>query len=78
MSEIPKIEVGVPVPPDVRRTRRPWRELNVGDSFLLDGWDGSRDRENYFRTHACIWGKRLGLKFSVRKTEEGLKVWRVA
>ncbi|HJW82448.1 MAG TPA: hypothetical protein VJ396_09410 [Acidiferrobacterales bacterium] len=48
----------------------PWRTMEIGDSFLAN--------TPHIRTSAHAMGKYYGKKFSVRKTPEGLRVWRIA
>lgn len=65
-----QIDRGIPVPPRNRAERYPWEALEVGDSFLADG----KRRPNTtvaIKTHAPK-------KFTIRKTAEGWRVWRVA
>jgi len=57
-----------------RFAKYPWQTVDVGDSFL----SFDNDTELEFRGLAYRAGKRLGRKFSVRKTLEGLRVWRIA
>ena len=54
--------------------RYPWPYMEVGDSHLKP----AEFSDGYFRAFASQAGKRLGRKFSVRKTPEGLRVWRIA
>lgn len=42
--------------------------LEIGDSFLLPG----RNR------YVSVMPKRLGIKITIRKTDEGFRVWRIA
>jgi hypothetical protein len=60
------------------RTVNPWRELEVGQSFLLAALPLDISREGSLRTRVWWWSKKLGRKFAARKTEEGLRVWRTA
>lgn len=64
------IESGVPIPP---RPGYPFKQLKVGDSFLLP----EDANERILRIRAASVGTRLGRKFSVRKVEGGFRVWRV-
>ena len=58
----------------VPRGRYPWRAMEVGDSFFVQ--TGARSSVLPQAAHEA--GKRLGMKFSVRRVEGGLRVWRTA
>ncbi|MEK0324869.1 MAG: hypothetical protein QQN63_04115 [Nitrosopumilus sp.] len=66
-----KIESGVEVP-EYRRGRRakyPFKELEVGQSFVYP--------HEKVRLAAASHAKRYGVKFTVRKTEDGkYRCWR--
>lgn len=66
-----KIDRGIPIPP-ARRCLYPWREMEVGDSFLMPG--APRQVANQISKA----GRYYQRKFSYRKTAEGIRVWRVA
>jgi hypothetical protein len=63
-----KIDKGIERP---SRSKYPLKDLQVGDSFLLD--------PNVKSIYQNVWGmgKRMGMKFSVRVTSEGARVWRI-
>ncbi|TFH41405.1 MAG: hypothetical protein E4H01_15040 [Lysobacterales bacterium] len=66
-----KIDKNIPMPPKERTGRPskfPFPDLELGDSFLLEF------RE---RTLKYYWERKLARKFELRKTPEGLRVWRV-
>lgn len=69
------IEKDIPVP-EITRGRRPrsypFDKMSVGDSFEVPA-----KKNNSVRVCAAQYGKQNGLKFSVRKTENGTRVWRV-
>lgn len=70
-----RIDKDVPLPPRSAIGRPPiypWRRLEVGDSFLVDSSKVS------VRNQANLMGAKTGKKFSVRKTEDGFRVWRTA
>ena len=50
----------------------PWKELKVGESFVMPSAPQT--------AHASAWraGRMYGMKFAVRKTEGGARIWRVA
>ena len=77
-----EIEAGIPVPETRRfRNRRsyPWARMNVGDCFFVP----PRPEETVAKLQESISstgigaGKRLGMRFTVRQTEGGVRVWRV-
>lgn len=62
------IEKGIPIP-----NKFPFKDMEVGDSFLIP--------ENIPRTTvqvaAARYGKPLGKLFTIRKTPDGARCWRV-
>lgn len=70
-----KIEDGFAIPaerqPRVRRAKYPWNELEVGQSFFVEG--GSARSMGSTASHA---GRRLKRKFIARAAEGGVRVWR--
>lgn len=70
------IESGVPVPPKGvfgRSSKYPWQLMDVDDSFMVE-----KGNLKSLRTTAYGAGKRMGLKFTARAVEGGVRVWRVA
>jgi hypothetical protein len=69
-----EIEKGVEIPEATRgrRCKYPFRQMEVGDSFLIE------DEEQYkkVRSAASTWGKKNGVVFTTQVSEEGLRVWR--
>lgn len=56
------------------RSKYPFREMDVGDSFAAPDEDKER-----LRCAASSAGIRLGRKFSIRKQDDGsLRCWRLA
>lgn len=72
------IEKDVPMPPKLGRpatTVYPYKEMEVGDSFRVDG----PEKVSKIRTMASTtWGPRTGFKFSVRVEPGGCRIWRVS
>ena len=64
------IERGLPLPKMKRKY--PWEELQVSDSFFVDGV-----KESVFRTYASLTAKKLGITLTVRKEANGLRCWRI-
>ena len=66
-----EVSKDVPVPPDKRRY--PYKVMEVGDSFFVDGGKLQVVCNNNYRT-----GKKLDRKFIARCEKEGVRVWRTA
>lgn len=70
-----KIEKGVPIPPKVERggqpRKYPLRDMEVGDSFVTQ-WSPGRD--NSVRSIAT----QVGIRITVRRDGDTLRVWRIA
>jgi hypothetical protein len=76
MSEI-KIEKGIPIP-EMRLPVPvyPWKELEVGDSFLITTSSAKTGSGNYHQTKKD-WEEKTGFKFVIRCYKgEGVRVWR--
>jgi hypothetical protein len=69
-----KIDKGIPLPNDGRLTKYPFKGMKIGDSFLFP----EETTPNNAYSLAISAGVRLKLKFSVRKTSEGYRCWRIA
>lgn len=74
-----QIDKNIPIPPRKRPGQKgskyPIRDLDVGDSFIMAVKDTSI-ASAYLRVAAIRIGD--GRKFTVRKTEDGIRVWRIA
>jgi hypothetical protein len=72
-----KIEKNVAIPASVRtggKSKYPWNELDVGDSFFVPG-----AKVSTFYTLTTGQNKKdPGKRFIARKDGEGVRVWRVA
>lgn len=69
-----QIEKNVPIPNGAKPgPKYPYWEMEVGDSFLFP----SAAKIGSARSATCRIAKQLGRKFTVRKTEKGLRCWRV-
>lgn len=74
----PKIEKGIPPPVGGMRNLRGaaniFREMAVGDSVFLAGVPNTAVHSHkYIRVQ-----KELGVKFTARAVEGGVRVWRIA
>lgn len=70
-----EIETGIPIP-DRRQydSKYGFGRLKVGQSILAKrNWN-----RNNVASAACAYGKRHGKVFVVRKTDDGLRIWRRA
>lgn len=69
------IEKGVPLPQKQQHKKRksiyPFDEMEVGDSFLI------QENDKKVRASACVYAKRTGKKFSIRKTGTAHRCWRL-
>lgn len=76
VPEIVRIDKNVPMPqpaPRGRPNRYPWKNMEVGDSFLFPKGIALAA----CRTMAWDAGRKLKRKFSVMKTSDGTRCWRV-
>lgn len=85
------IDKGVPIPPRPalapnrfakeeaasHRDKYPWRKLEIGDSFEIEIIDGAPKIETVV-AQAARTGAWLGIDLITRRTENGIRVWRVA
>lgn len=65
------IDRGIPIPEI--RAAYPWEQMKVGDSFML-----RNKSEGSAYSSAKAASARLGRTFVAKKTETGIRVWRVA
>lgn len=77
-----KIEKNIPVPK--KRTggvvKYPFSEMKVGDSFLADKNYSRKLMARYSnaaRNYARQSKENNHFKFTIRKTEEGIRIWRI-
>lgn len=69
-----KIEKGVPIPAARTNSNNcyPWREMEVGDSFVIPGMDRTAGGS---RVH---YANQLGIgRFTLRSFDGGVRVWRI-
>lgn len=70
-----QIERGIPIP-TYRRGRRglyPFREMKVGDSFVVE-----KTKKASAQRAASFYGKNHGQVFTARSVPEGVRIWRVS
>lgn len=78
-----KIDKNIAVPSSLARTSvYPFGSMNIGDSFLLQedvpGRSGLPVNEAKLRGASWRYGDKHGKKFTVRKTPDGIRCWRIA
>jgi hypothetical protein len=73
-----KVDKGIPIPEPAQgqRSRYPWAELKVGDSFFAP--KSTTASAASFRSGIAKHAKQRGMKFTARLVEGGVRVWRVA
>ena len=74
-----KVENNVPIPqPNTKQSKYPWNKMEVGDCFIVKGKYSHKKQVNIAST-ANGWAKRNNpnAKFTVRKDEKGIRIWRI-
>ena len=74
MSEF-KIESGIPIPKGgiggkKGESKYPFKQMQIGDSFFI------LFKKKTF-TSPCAYARQTGTKFTVRKIDDGFRVWRI-
>lgn len=67
------VEISKDIPLPLPRRRYPYAEMQVGESFLVDGGSLQVVCNANYRA-----GKRLSRKFIARREEGGVRVWRTS
>jgi len=68
-----EIEKGIPVPATLPRSKYPFGQMEVGDSFACSASQNAR-----VRVAAHKYGKDHGLVFTARKIgDDSYRVWRI-
>lgn len=57
----------------VGRITYPFKEMQVGDSILIENEPDWQKAVNA----AFMWGKKFGVKFMSRRTADGMRIWRI-
>lgn len=63
-----KVESGISMP-----QRYPFKDMQVGDSFLLP----PGVKRTAVNVAALRYGRKHGMKFTIRKVPEGFRCWRI-
>lgn len=73
------IDKGIPVPAlRTRVSKYPWPSMAVGDSFFVEATaEEMKARLASISRGATAAAKKLGVQFTVRKVDGGVRVWRV-
>ena len=67
-----QIEKNIPLPPEKKRNTYPYKQMDIGESFLVS--EGKMQivcNANYRPS------KAMGMKFIARKEGNGVRVWRI-
>jgi hypothetical protein len=72
MYEMFTLERGLDIPERKTGPKYPYDQLELGDSFYLEGGDLSKLCNANYRE----W-RRTGKKYTARKVENGVRVWRI-
>lgn len=78
-----KIETGVPIPvitrPRISDTKYPFAELKINESFSVPyGEDAPHRVETRLRAAVYRAQRALGLRFTMRIYDDGVRIWRTA
>ena len=74
-----KVESGIELPAKPKGghgAKYPFAKMEPGQSFLLPT-DSVNNVSNSAAKAASYWGSKLGRKFTTRRVEGGVRVWRV-
>ena len=78
LIKIPKIEKGIPISTWSRKLScYPFAMMQIRDSFLCDSTIKGFAQAQRVRSAASQYGRRNKKKFTVRKTDQGYRVWRI-
>lgn len=68
------VDSRIPIPSRYSRAQYPWDSMRVGDSFFVPG----EKRESMaVRSAARYRAAKTGERYTVRKKDNGVRVWRV-
>jgi hypothetical protein len=75
-----QIEKNIPLPPKARPPGRsgsmyPFLQLEIGDSFFVPNRENGKTPVVHFSKNKNA--KNSGLKFTARKSDGGVRVWRI-
>ena len=75
------VDKDIPIPPSrqhLDKSKYPWATMNVGDSFLFSiNTDRLTQQKGNTAARSYVRFKKLDWKFETRKTESGIRIWRV-
>lgn len=67
-----EIEKNIPMPEIPVKREFPYQNLEVGDSFFVEGI-----KNQLMLNRNYLEGKRLGRKFTLRREGNGVRIWRI-
>ena len=74
-----KIDKSIPLPKAGasvgRKAEYPWPSMDVGDSVFFDNEPGGSHSRPVWAAKA--WFKSKGMKVSIRKEGDGVRIWRI-
>ena len=73
-----KIEPNIPLPVGRRNLLYPFASMNVGDSFLVKIKPFDPKRAASIRACASAFGKKNSAKFTCKRVDDGIRVWRLS
>ncbi len=78
MTEEFKIERGIPIPLTLSE-KMPLDEMKVGDSFFVATPEDKTQSQlrNHVSSTVTPYAKRIGKRFTTRKVDGGVRVWRI-
>jgi len=76
------IDKNIPIPNNDKKPRGYWlnivSKMSIGDSYLdTDGKESNANGSKALNAFGQI-GRKMGMKFTARKVEGGIRIWRVA
>lgn len=74
-----EIEKGIPLPTNTRNSKYPYKDMQVGDSFLIPAHPEDVPQWlKSIRNSMFAAGKRHGIKLTAAAADGGVRVWRKA
>jgi hypothetical protein len=70
-----KIDKGMPIPPPPHK-KYPFDLMEVGDSFFVPAGEDIERTHNNLRCSALAFGLRRQQRFTTRREDGGVRVWR--
>lgn len=67
-----QIDKNVPLPDTKQSSTYPFADMEVGDSFFVEG-----ATPNKLQNAASHWRKKRNMKFAARREANGTRIWRI-